>query len=137
MQSRLLRHLGLRALDVAHPSGLRCKLTSTILVAIFAIETTGVPCFAASQFEGNWNVTDTAGKPFEITFSGNGKATASRGEGMVGTWKEVGNAAVISWRTGWKSKITDDGDHYKKAAFRPDQPPDSPPANTSDAEKVK
>jgi len=44
---------------------------------------------------------------------------------------------VISWRTGWTTKITKDGDHYKKAAFRPDQPPDSPPANTSDAEKVK
>jgi hypothetical protein len=82
------------------------KVTDTILAAIFAIGTTGVPCFAASQFEGKWNVADTAGKPFEITLSGNGKATASRGEGMVGTWKEVGNPAVISWRTGWESKIT-------------------------------
>jgi len=60
--------------------------TSTILAAIIAIGMMAVACFAASQFEGTWKVTDTAGKPFEITLSGDGKATASRGEGMVGTW---------------------------------------------------
>ena len=80
---------------------------------------------------------DTAGKPFEITLSADSKASASRGEGMVGTWKEEGNAAVIKWNTGWTTKITKDGDHYKKAAFGKGQPLDGPPANTSDAEKVK
>jgi hypothetical protein len=48
-----------------------------------------------------WKVTDTAGQSFEITLSGGGAAKASRGEGMVGTWKEEGKTAVITWNTGW------------------------------------
>ena len=111
--------------------------TSTILAAVFVIGMMAVVCFAASGFEGVWKVKDTAGKPFEITLSGDGTAKASRGEGMVGTWKQEGNAAVITWKTGWTTKITKDGDHYKKAAFGKGQPLDGPPANSSDAEKVK
>jgi hypothetical protein len=110
---------------------------STILAAVFVIGMMAVVCFAASVFEGVWKVKDTAGKPFEITLSGDGTAKASRGEGMVGTWKQEGNAAVITWKTGWTTKITKDGDHYKKAAFGKGQPLDGPPANSSDAEKVK
>jgi hypothetical protein len=113
------------------------KTTRTIMAAVFAISMMVVACFAASQFEGAWKVTDTAGKPFEITLSGDGTAKASRGERMVGTWKDEGNAAVITWKTAWTTKITKDGDHYKKAAFGKGQPLDGPPANTSDAEKVK
>jgi carbon monoxide dehydrogenase subunit G len=111
--------------------------TSTILAAVFAIGVMAVACFAASEFEGAWKVTDTEGKPFEITLSGDGTATASRGEGMVGTWKQEGNTAVITWKTGWTTKITKDGEHYKKTAFGKGQPLDGPPANSSDAEKVK
>ena len=51
-------------------------------------------------------MTDTAGQPFEITLSGGGAAKASRGEGMVGTWKEEGKTAVITWNTGWTTEIT-------------------------------
>jgi len=111
--------------------------TSTILAAIFAIGTMAVACFAASEFEGVWKVKDTAEKPFEITLSSDGTARASRGEGIVGTWKQEGSAAVITWKTGWMTKITKDGDHYKKAAFGKGQALDAPPANTSNAEKVK
>ncbi len=111
--------------------------TGTILAAVFAISMMTVAVLAASEFEGAWKVTDTAGKPFEITLLGDGTANASRGEGMVGTWKQEGNAAVITWKTGWTTKITKDGDHYKKAAFGKGQPLDGPPANSSDAEKVK
>ena len=63
--------------------------TSTLLAAVFAISMMVVACFAASPFEGAWKVMDTAGKPFEITLSADSKASASRGEGMVGTWKWV------------------------------------------------
>ena len=105
--------------------------------AVFTTVIMAVAAFAASEFEGVWKVKDTGGKPFEITLSGDGAAKASRGEGMVGTWKQEGNAAVISWKTGWTTKITKDGDHYKKAAFGKGQPLDGPPANTSEAEKVK
>src|SRR5215470_17157258 len=50
--------------------------------------------------------------PFEITLSSGGAAKATRGEGMTGTWKEEGNSAVITWNTGWKTKITKEGNRY-------------------------
>ena len=37
---------------------------------------------------------------------------------MNGTWKEEDDAAVISWTTGWKTKIIKQGDHYKKTAYK-------------------
>jgi len=92
---------------------------------------------AASAFEGMWKVKDTAGQSFEITLSSDGVAKATRGEGMTGTWKEEGKAAVITWNTGWTTKITKDGNQYKKAAYRKGQALDAFPANSSDAERVK
>ena len=80
---------------------------------------------------------DTAGQPFEITLSSGGAAKASRGEGMVGTWKEEGNTAVITWNTGWTTKISKEGDHYVKAAFKKGEPLNGKPTNTSEAEKAK
>jgi hypothetical protein len=109
---------------------------STSLLVVSSICMT-IAAFAASAFEGAWKVTDTAGKPFEITLAGDGTAKANRGEGMVGTWKEEGNAAVITWDTGWTTKIMKDDDHYKKTAFSKGQPANGEPANTSEAEKVK
>jgi hypothetical protein len=61
---------------------------------------------------------DTSGKPFQITLSADGSAKADRaGEGLTGTWKEEGGAAVIRWDTGWTTKITKEGDKYKKTAY--------------------
>ena len=55
----------------------------------------------------------------EITLSADGIATADRsGKAMDGTWKEEDDAAVISWTTGWKTKITKEGDHNKKTAYK-------------------
>ena len=56
---------------------------------------------------------------------------------MVGTWKEEGNTAVITWNTGWSTKIAKEGDQYKKTAYGKGQPLDGPPANSTDAQKVK
>jgi hypothetical protein len=92
---------------------------------------------AAGAFEGVWKVTDTGGQPFEITLSGGGVAKATRGEGMTGTWKEEGNAAVITWDTGWTTKITQEGNQYKKTVYRKGQALDTTPASSSDAERVK
>ena len=58
-------------------------------------------------------------------------------QGMTGTWKEEGNAAVITWKTGWTTKITNEGGQYKKTAYRKGQPLDAPPDNSSDAERAK
>jgi hypothetical protein len=88
------------------------KLLRAIPAAVFAIVMTAFAGLAASEFEGVWTVKDTSGKPFEITLSADGKANASRGEAMVGTWKEEGNSAVITWDTGWTTKITKEADHF-------------------------
>ncbi|MEJ0096296.1 MAG: hypothetical protein WDN46_23700 [Methylocella sp.] len=103
--------------------------------AAFFIGIMSSASFAAGALEGVWNVKDTAGKPFEITLSSNGAAKATLGEGMTGTWKEDGN--LITWDTGWTTKITKDGNQYKKTAYRKGQSLDSPPANSSEAEKAK
>ena len=100
----------------------------------------GVTSFAAvaqSTFEGLWKVKDTVGHPFEITLSSGGAAKATRGEGMTGTWKEEGNSAVITWNTGWTTKITKQGNRYFKTAYGKGQSLTATPANTSDAEKAK
>ena len=97
-------------------------------------------CFAAlaeSALEGVWRVKDTAGHPFEITLSSGGAAKATRGEGMSGTWKEEGNSAVITWNTGWTTKITKEGNRYTKTAYHKGQSLTATPANISEAEKTK
>jgi len=112
------------------------KLSSPVLAAV-ALVFTGVASFAASQFDGKWKVTDTAGKAFEITLASDGTAKADRGEGMTGKWTEQGGSAVITWDTGWTTKISKDGDKYTKSAFKKGEPTDGKPASTSGAEKVK
>jgi hypothetical protein len=96
----------------------------------------GPASFAADPYEGVWKVQDSSGKPMEITLSSGGKASAN-GHRMSGTWKEEGNAAVISWSTGWTTKIEKQDGGYKHSAYRKGQPPTGTPNNSSDAEKVK
>lgn len=115
---------------------IRNSMKAAVAAACF-IGMTSLASLAASAFEGAWKVKDTAGQPFAITLSSDGVAQATRGEGMTGTWKEEGNAAVITWDTGWITKITKVGNQYKKAAYRKGQTLDGPPANSSDAERGK
>ncbi len=113
------------------------KTASAAVAALFAVGMTALNGFAASEFAGVWMVKDTAGKPFEITLSENGAAKATRGEGMSGTWKEEGKSAVITWSTGWVTKIVNQGGNYMKTAFGKGQPLSGRPANSSDAQKIK
>ena len=55
----------------------------------------------------------------------------------LGCASTEGNAAVITWKTGWTTKITNEGGKYKKTAYRKGQALDAPPANSSDAERAK
>ena len=115
-------------------------IRNAIRVAVIAacfVGMTSVASLAESAFEGVWKVKDTAGQPFEITLSSDGIAKATRGEGMTGTWKEEDNAAVITWNTGWTTKITKEGNQYKKTAYRKGQALDSPSVNSSNAERAK
>ena len=115
---------------------LKNTVIATATAACF-IGVTSLASFGASAFEGVWKVKDTGGQPFEITLSSGGVAKATRGEGMTGTWKEEGNAALITWDTGWTTKITKEGNQYKKTAYPKGQALDAPPANSSDAERAK
>jgi hypothetical protein len=113
------------------------KMAAAALAAMFAIAFTSFATFAASQFEGVWKVQDTSGKPFQITLSADGSAKADRaGEGMTGTWNEEGGAAVIKWDSGWTTKITKEGNKFKKTAYDKGKPLDGQPTNSSDAEKA-
>lgn len=114
---------------------MRNKLTATILATLVATVMTAFASFAASDYEGTWAVTDTSGTPFEITIAADGKATATHPKGMSGTWKEDGGAAVITWDTGWTSKIAKSGDKYVKTTFKKGESLDGKPAGTSDAVK--
>lgn len=91
-----------------------------------------------SEFAGTWEVRDSKDNLFEITLFGSGTAEANRaGEGMSGTWTvegpREGATAVISWETGWTTKITHTAAGYVKTAY--DQAA-ATPANTSVAQKV-
>ena len=114
------------------------KFTTAVLASVVALAMTAVASFAASEFEGTWNVNDTAGKAFQISLASDGSAKADRAsEGMTGTWKEEGSAAVITWNTGWTTKISKEGGSYTKSAFKKGEPLDGKPTNSSAAEKAK
>lgn len=102
-------------------------------LAATALALTAGAAFAEHHFTGSWKVKDTAGKDFTIVLAKDGTATADReGEGMKGKWAEEAGAAVITWDSGWKTKIAKDGSGYKKTAYEGDTE-----KNSSAAEKAK
>ena len=105
------------------------------LVACLVLAMASFASFAASEFEGTWAVKDSGGKPFEITLAAAGAATATMPEAATGTWMEEGASAVITWKSGWVTKITKEGDKFVKTAFKKGAALDGPPTNTSDAVK--
>jgi hypothetical protein len=115
------------------------KATAMIVAAAFALSIAACsPPAAKSDFAGTWKVTDTSGAPFEIVLADDGTASADRsGEKLEGTWKEENDAALITWKEGWTTKIAKVGDGYSKMAWDKGVTMDSPPTNTSSAEKVK
>lgn len=107
------------------------------LAALAALALATTASFA-DDFEGTWKVTDTSGKAFEIVLGDDGAAKADRsGEGLTGTWEEEGDAAVITWDSGWITRIAKDGDGYKKTAYEKGADLSGDPSNSSPAEKVK
>jgi len=110
------------------------RTAATFAAIAFAIVLTSAASFAASGFVGKWKTTDTDGKAFTIWLSDDGKAKGDRAnEGLAGMWKEEGSAAVITWDSGWVTKITKDGDGYKKSAEKDGEPVGSP----ADVEKAE
>ena len=97
--------------------------TSAVFAGVALATALAVSAFAASRFVGKWDSTDTQGKPFTIWLSDDGNAKGDRAdEGLAGMWKEEGSAAVINWDSGWVTKITKEGDSYKKTALKDGKP---------------
>lgn len=113
------------------------KGLTALAAGALALVISAAASFAGSEFEGTWKVADTAGKNYEITLAADGTAKGTQQEGQKGTWKAEGSAAIISWDTGWTTKISKDGDKFKKTAFKKGEPLTGTPTNSSPAEKVK
>ena len=108
----------------------RTMTMGIVAAAVLALSTGAA---FADHFVGTWTVKDSGGKDFQIVVAKDGTATADRsGEGMTGKWAEEGDAVTITWDTGWKTKISKDGDGYKKTAYEGDTEKSS-----SAAEKAK
>lgn len=115
-------------------TGFLARITAAFAALALAVVLTSTAGFAAEGFVGKYKTTDTDGKPFTIWLSDNGNAKGDRAdEGLAGMWKEEGSAAVITWDSGWVTKITKEGDKYKKTAEKDGKPVGSP----ADAEKVE
>ena len=109
------------------------RTTVALAAVVFAITLAGA-AIAASGFVGKWKVTDTKGEPFTIWLSDDGTAKGDRsGEGLSGNWKEEGDTAIITWESGWMTKIAKDGDSYQKTAIENGKQVGDP----SKAEKVE
>ncbi len=90
----------------------------------------------AGEYEGSWLLYDTHGGSFEALLSKDGSASGTHGDSMKhGTWKEVDGAVVISWKTGWTTRIAKQGDHYVKTSFKPGTTVTDTPTDTSEAKK--
>ena len=90
----------------------------------------------AGEYEGSWLLNDTHGGGFEATLSSDGTASGTHGDSMKhGTWKEVDDSVVISWKTGWTTRIAKQGDKYVKTSYKPGTNITDTPTDTSDAKK--
>lgn len=92
----------------------------------------------AGDWSGKYRTEDTKGNTFAITLSGDGKAAGEKqGHVLNGTWAEEADAAVIKWDTGWTTKLSKDGDHYKKTAYRAGTAMQDDPTHFTRAEKIE
>jgi hypothetical protein len=92
-----------------------------VVILAFAVASCDAPSGDAdnSAFVGKYMTMDTQGQEMTITLDDDGSASGSRAEeSLSGSWKEEGNAAVITWSDNWTTKIAKDGDKYMKTAYK-------------------
>jgi hypothetical protein len=90
----------------------------------------------AGEYEGSWLLYDTHGNGVEATFSADGAASGTHGDAMKhGAWKEVDGAVVITWKTGWATRIAKEGGKYVKTSYKPGATVGDVPTDTSEAKK--
>ena len=107
-----------------------------VAAAIVAALTSSVSF--ADEWTGKYMTEDTKGNPFSITLTDNGTAAGEKhGTVLSGTWANEGDAAVIKWSTGWTTKISKDGDRYKKTAYRVGTSMQDGPTHATSVEKIE
>ena len=112
------------------------RMVAAFVAPIFVAAFVVGAALAASAFEGTWKTQDTKGNAFEIVLSADGKAKGNRAdEGLTGTWKVDGETALITWDSGWTTKIVKEGNRFKKLAFEKGAS-DGTPTHTADAQKM-
>ena len=109
-----------------------------VLAAVLALGALPVAARAGDDYVGTWKVTDSHGRPFEITLNADGTARSTLHPEHAGTWTRQDGAAVIVWNTGWTSKIQ----HLASGravhmGYAPGQKPTGTPHGTSAAEKLR
>jgi hypothetical protein len=91
----------------------------------------------AGDWAGKYMTEDTKGNAFSITLADDGTAAgAKHGTALNGTWEDEGGAAVIKWDSGWTTKLSKDGNHYKKTAYRAGTAMQDGPTHSIRAEKI-
>ena len=83
---------------------MRAAVTAACLIGM-----TSLASSAASAFEGVWKVKDTAGGPSN-QFVQRGDREGDPRRGNDRRLEGEGNAAWITWKTRWTTKITKEGD---------------------------
>jgi hypothetical protein len=107
-----------------------------IAAGVIAVLTSGAAL--AGAWTGKYMTEDTKGNAFSITLANDGTAAgAKHGEVLSGTWTDDGDAAVITWSSGWTTKIIKDGDAYKKTAYRPGAALRDGPTHSTAVEKIE
>ncbi len=90
------------------------------------------------DYFGVWDVTDGAGKHFQITLDPKGAATSTYKGGEKGMWTIHGDKLQINWSNSWRDFIRAvSNDRYQKVAYAPGASLDGKPTNISRAERVK
>jgi hypothetical protein len=90
----------------------------------------------AGEYAGSWLLYDTHGGGFEAKLSEDGSASGTHGKDMkYGSWKEVDGAAVVTWKTGWTTRISKEGDKYVKTSYKPGTTVGDTPTDSSEAKK--
>lgn len=90
----------------------------------------------AGEYDGTWQLYDTHGGGFVANLNKDGTASGTHGDSMKhGTWKEIDGVAVVSWKTGWTTRITKSGDKYIKTSYKPGTTITDAPTDSSEAKK--
>jgi hypothetical protein len=113
------------------------RAAATVAALVIAVGLSGA-AEAATDFTGKYLTTDAEGKPLQITLNAKGRAWGHRpGEYMKGAWAAGKRYAMISWTSGWSTKLVKRGNHFKKFAYAPGHEPKGKPVNKARAGKVQ